>query len=464
MKVKVISYMLITLLTLSVLGGFIGYSLGEEDKYIESVENFINYYLDLADEKGIELPDNYMERVDRALAYIEMAKNESNPYKAYKFILEATLEFSPVYFYIQSNIDMEYTIDKSLYIEVINSKRDVLIQMNKTLERFEDTMVICVEVTVMGGMANVKDVNIYREMCIELDRASLGDRIREALDRLEEIEQNLDRMSPSEIEEALSQVNGVIANITVQINDAIGKNWRGMGMIQGVSIASRKILESIVFSVNLSIRHIEAGDSEAALDILRGLENRLDAYIRILDKSIQYAERFDISDEIVNNVKELINTISNVKDLVSSAISALEAGDSASALNYLEQALGILQSYISNYGDTLPVPKEFISMVVNSSVELRNRIKVNMRRFIQGDTRSIERMIDNLERQINQLVRQYEAGLIPKPVFINMLNNIKATLMDLKEELTNIGGANQSLIDRVDQLLNYIDELITKYS
>ena len=464
MKVKVISYMLITLLTLSVLGGFIGYSLGEEDKYIKSVENFIKYYLDLADEKGIELPNNYMEKVNRALAYIEKAKNESNPYKAYKLILEATLEFSPVYFYIQSNIDMEYTIDKSLYIEVINSKRDVLIQMNKTLERFEDTMVICVEVTVMGGMANVKDVNIYREMCIELDRTSLGDRIREALDRLEEIEQNLDRMSPSEIEEALSQVNGVIANITVQINDAIGKNWRGMGMIQGVSIASRKILESIVFSVNLSIRHIEAGDSEAALDILRGLENRLDAYIRILDKSIQYAERFDISDEIVNNVKELINTISNVKDLVSSAISALEAGDSASALNYLEQALGILQSYISNYGDTLPVPKEFISMVVNSSVELRNRIKVNMRRFIQGDTRSIERMIDNLERQINQLVRQYEAGLIPKPVFINMLNNIKATLMDLKEELTNIGGANQSLIDRVDQLLNYIDELITKYS
>ena len=464
MKVKVISYMLITLLTLSVLGGFIGYSLGEEDKYIKSVENFIKYYLDLADEKGIELPNNYMEKVNRALAYIEKAKNESNPYKAYKLILEATLEFSPVYFYIQSNIDMEYTIDKSLYIEVINSKRDVLIQMNKTLERFEDTMVICVEVTVMGGMANVKDVNIYREMCIELDRASLGDRIREALDRLEEIEQNLDRMSPSEIEEALSKVNGIIANVTVQINDAIGKNWRGMGMIQGVSIASRKILESIVFSVNLSIRHIEAGDSEAALDILRGLENRLDAYIRILDKSIQYAERFDISDEIVNNVKELINTISNVKDLVSSAISALEAGDSASALNYLEQALGILQSYISNYGDTLPVPKEFISMVVNSSVELRNRIKVNMRRFIQGDTRSIERMIDNLERQINQLVRQYEAGLIPKPVFINMLNNIKATLMDLKEELTNIGGANQSLIDRVDQLLNYIDELITKYS
>ena len=464
MRVKVISYMLITLLTLSVLGGFIGYSLGEEDRYIESVENFIKYYLDLADEKGIELPDNYIERVDRALAYIEMAKNESNPYKAYKLLLEATLEFSPVYFYIQSNIDTEYTIDKSLYIEVINSKREVLIQMNKTLERFEDTMVICVEVTVMGGMADVKDVNIYREMCIELDRASLGDRIREALDRLEEIEQNLDRMSPSEIEEALSKVNGIIANVTVQMNDAIGKNWRGMGMIQGVSIASRKILESIVFSVNLSIRHIEAGDSEAALNILRGLENRLDAYIMILDKSIQYAERFNISDEIVNNVKELINTISNVKDLVSSAISALEAGDSASALNYLEQALGILQSYISNYGDTLPVPKEFISVIVNASVELRNRIKVNMRRFIQGDTRSIERMIDNLERQINQLVRQYEAGLIPKPVFINMLNNIKETLMDLKDELTKIGGTNQSLVDRVDQLLNYIDELLTKYS
>ena len=271
-------------------------------------------------------------------------------------------------------------------------------------------------------------------------------------------------MSPSEIEEALSKVNGIIANVTVQMNDAIGKNWRGMGMIQGVSIASRKILESIVFSVNLSIRHIEAGDSEAALNILRGLENRLDAYIMILDKSIQYAERFNISDEIVNNVKELINTISNVKDLVSSAISALEAGDSASALNYLEQALGILQSYISNYGDTLPVPKEFISVIVNASVELRNRIKVNMRRFIQGDTRSIERMIDNLERQINQLVRQYEAGLIPKPVFINMLNNIKETLMDLKDELTKIGGTNQSLVDRVDQLLNYIDELLTKYS
>ncbi len=464
MKVRILSLTFLSILLFSLFGGFIGYTAGNVNSYIKSVEDFINYYLNLADENGIEIPQDLREKVNKSFEYLELARNESNRYKAYQYILDAMLEFSPVYFYIQSELNMEYTIDKSLYLETIAKKRDILIQMNRTLRNFEDTVVICLDINVEINKSDRIQNYLYRDICLELDREALRKGINEALNKLKYLEENLGRMSPEEIEEVLSEINSIIANVTIQINTAVGRNWRSVGMVQGVSIAFRKILVSIVNSINSSIRHIEAGNTEGALEMLRGLENRLEVYLNLLNKSIRYGERFNISTSILDNVREMVRILTDVRELIASAISALEAGDEASALTYLEQALSILLGYISNYSSQLPIPRRYISIIINASVELRNRIKMSMRRFMQMDTKNVERMLNNLESQINRLVRQYESGMLPKQVFINMLNNIREVLINLKDELSSMEGVNQELIDRVDQLIRYIDSLLAKYS
>ena len=457
MKVKILAYVFVVILTLPILNGFIGYSVGVEDGYIKSVESFIKYYLDLAEKEGIEIPDIYMENMNNALSYLERAKNESNPYKAYKYVVLATIEFSPVYIYIQSNVDDEYLFEKSIYIDSIDVRREIIVKMNKTLDRFEDTMVICIELDVESN-----GPIFYRDFCVELDMNVLRGILSEAMAKLDYIENNIDKISIQEVEELLNEVDNILANVTIEINSRIGRGWRGMGMVQGVSIATVKILESILNTINRSITQIERGNYDGAIEMLVGLENRLDAYITILYRTAMYAERFNFSNSLIQEFRRLADTMSNVKDLISLAIYSLESGDRTSALNYLEQALYIIQELLSNYMSPIPIHKGFAEMFMNITDMLRDKIRMNMRKFIEGGMKNIEVILDNIERQIEILVTQYEAGRLPRQVFISMLNDIRNTLLDLKDELESMGGSSQIYLERVNQLLSLIEQLLSK--
>lgn len=463
MYTKLASIALLSIMLIPISGGFIGYALGVYDRYIVAVEKFIKHYLDLAEEYGIELSEEQLERVDKALSYIELAKNESNRYLAYEYALKASIEFAPVYLYIISNIEVEERVDKSLYIELINNRRKVLIQMNKTIERFQDTLVICREVYIEID-AGRGSMNVYREMCIELDVNRFRGLIEGAMDKLNSLEENIDRMSMDEIREMLSQVDDSIALMMKELNEGVGRRWRSAGLVHGMSVASKRILESIIYSINRSIAFIEAGDIQRALSILVGLEHRLDAYVNILNKTLAYAEKIDISQSLIDGIRELYNVVSSVKDLVSLAIESLESGDEAAALNYLEQALIMLQTYLSEYGEGLPIAKDDLMRFINESIRLRDRVKMHMQRFMGDNIRGIIRMVDNIERQINQLVYRYENGMLPKQVFIIMLNNLREMLIEIKDMIGDRGGMYQDILDRIDQLIDYIDQLLDKYS
>lgn len=463
MNVKIASIALLAILLLPISGGFIGYAMGVGDRYIEAVERFIKYHLDLAEEYGIELSDEQLVRVDRALSYIELAKNESNRFRAYEYALKASIEFAPVYLFIVSNIDIEDRFDKSLYIELINNRKRVIIQMNRTIERFQDTLIICREVNIEVD-AGRGSMNVYREICIELDINRFRGLIEGAMDKLSYIEENIDRMSMDEIREMLSQVDDSIALMMKELNEGVGRRWRSAGLVHGMSIASKRILESIVYSINRSIDFIEDGESQRALSILVGLEHRLDAYINILNKTLAYAERVDESQGLIDRIKELYNVVSSVRDLISLAIDSLESGDDATALNYLEQALTILQTYLSDYGEGLPISMDVIMRLIDESTRIRDRVRMHIQRFMEGNLRGITRMIDNIERQINQLVNRYENGMLPKQVFINMLNNLKDMLIEIRDMIEDRGGMYQDILDRVEQLIDYIDQLLDKYS
>ncbi|HIE37087.1 TPA: hypothetical protein EYP83_02865 [Candidatus Geothermarchaeota archaeon] len=87
-----------------------------------------------------------------------------------------------------------------------------------------------------------------------------------------------------------------------------------------------------------------------------------------------------------------------------------------------------------------------------------------MQRFMGDNIRGIIRMVDNIERQINQLVYRYENGMLPKQVFIIMLNNLREMLIEIKDMIGDRGGMYQDILDRIDQLIDYIDQLLDKYS
>ena len=419
--------------------------------YVDIVEKYIKDLLKYAEEKGIELPEGLRAKANKALDYINLARNTDNEYLAYKYAVQATIEFAPVYIYLEREVRFDIRKLPGDYVDAINVRLEALRRFRTLITDMLRYNVMCMEMATYG--------------CVSVDVNTLMDKISSLEDQLASLLDNIDSYSIEEIENILKNVDTEIMNIQETINGAMKSEWRGMGIYRAASIVSTLMVYKVIRAINLSITLINQDRIDQAIQVLSNLRDEIDVYLYVVNKSRLYAQVKGIATPGVSKISEdLQKTLKKVKGYIEAAIDALNLGDTMSALSSLESALNELKAYINRHGaDKIMEPSE-VEVVMAKVDDLMKKLRERFDRIILGNLEAIRETLRNIEQRIQDLVNKYESGQIPKEAFLMALNAIKMSLKAMKSRLKDIPNMDQTILDEIDRLLNWVNQLIGKYS
>ncbi len=449
---KLYPVIIASLLILSLFKVGVSYVSGEKG-YVDTVEEYIKNVLALAKSKGIDIPNGLEARVDKALEYLELARETDNVLLSYKYAVEASIEFAPVYAYIEKNMDIEVRHLSRDYVGALEIRLEVLKELRERVKELVSYNNLCLEYVGQAGG------------CINLDVENFEGKISELEAELSDIMANIDGYSEDEILSILNRVDSDISSLNRELNSVMSSHWRAAGVYRASRIVSTMIIYKILMGVNLSIHYINQNDTEKAINILTRLSNLIDIYLHVINKSRIYMEKRGVIVPGISEISsDLIDTLKRVREYINSAVESLQAGDTASALTDLELAVKVLESYLETHGIRKMLKPEDIEFIVSQIEDIRKKLRERLDRIIGANQEAILNMLNNLEQRIKDLVNRYEAGQIPKDVFIMSLKAIRTSLQALKARIKNMPGIDQSILEEIDRLLNWVNQLINKYS
>ncbi len=447
-------YLAVTLITALILTGLIPYKTVDAEipmeRYISYMENFIQLLETHIEENGIILPEDLQDNLEEAKSLLQQARDAPES-EAIELLIRAGILIAPVAKYvIQEGVEVD--VDRRALEDAIKIRLEMIDKALNTLNQLIEMGVICDDV---AGMDTVSRVT-----CIELDVESLRTTLLEARDELQNILENLDSLPPEEAAERIRLVDEMVREALLDIREAVKRSYPEIGFRNAVGFIVTGFMYKLADYINRTIEYIKIGEIDRALTELRALSDVLDALIQRLERVGSLADKVGVPEKVKQGASDTLAVLKALKEKIDLAIQALENGDVDAAINYLEQAINLLDENV----DKLSIPVPGMTMDIRERIfELKVKIETvrNVRAGLMNRVfEQIAERLDNIEARIDQLEAQYKSGVLPRSQYISQLNMIKIELITIKNLLEKYPGAPLDLIKRVDSLIERVDQLI----
>jgi len=444
---RLVGLTLVALIAFSGLLPYIGQGIGlaresipvdVATRIIGLVEARINMLLSLAEENGVTIPENLVDRVEEAKGLISQAYEivDDDPREAIKLSIRAAVVFAPVARYIVRNVPVEAFMEVRApgLIKAIEVRLRAVYRLNETINWLEEHGI------------NVPDD--IKEMVVEAREL-----LEDALSMIESGEYD-----PSQVARMVAEASRLIGIATGRLNRDLRMEWRMATIMVGVTHSIIVKLERIAISINKTIEAIvEDGDLE---EVEVGISITLNHTLRLAEFIDRMIESGRIQDKEVRIALELArDTLIEVAGSLEIALDALDDGDTTIAVSALESALEKLDTLID---ELLRYAPEFIGRVKSLRrimPTLREKFMSSIVDMMKNRVARGMLMIGMVKAGLDRVLEAYEDGRISKDVFLNILEHLEEMLLRMKERLESMPRPPRRLLDAIDGLLSEIAEL-----
>ena len=444
---RLVGLTLVALIAFSGLLPYIGQGIGlaresipvdVATRVIGLVEARINMLLNLAEENGVTIPENLVDRVEEARGLISQAYEivDDDPREAIKLSIRAAVVFAPVARYIVRNVPVEAFMEVRApgLIKAIEVRLRAVYRLNETINWLEEHGI------------NVPDD--IKEMVVEAREL-----LEDALSMIESGEYD-----PSQVARMVAEASRLIGIATGRLNRDLRMEWRMATIMVGVTHSIIVKLERIAISINKTIEAIvEDGDLE---EVKVGISITLNHTLRLAEFIDRIIESGRIQDKEVRIALELArDTLIEVAGSLEIALDALDDGDTTIAVSALESALEKLDTLID---ELLRYAPEFIGRVKSLRrimPTLREKFMSSIVDMMKNRVARGMLMIGMVKAGLDRVLEAYEDGRISKDVFLNILEHLEEMLLRMKERLESMPRPPRRLLDIIDGLLSDIAEL-----
>ncbi len=408
------------------------------EKIISNVRRRIENILLLAEQYNITIPENMTSLVEEAEALLNNATSivEENPCEAVKLALRAARVFRPVAVYILSSLPED--VKEELLKDSL--ERLVEARVNAT-ESFEEKLAFLEE----------RNVTIPEIVYEKIDQA------KELLSQAQVMLEN-DTYNVSDIIRIIHRVDKLLAEATFILYKYFGKIWHILSLVDAAY--HRLILGTLVIAkaTNYTVRLVEENNTSLALNVTMRLVQATDRVIDYLNRTLQLLRQHNASENATRLVETLYNTLIEVREHLDKAQSSLEAGDTITALDELNQALNKLVTTLQENEELIRGLHHNLDKLKQCSRMISEALERALKKIALRKTAELVMFLGRLKARLYWLEKLYENGNITAEEYSDALTHAKTLLENILEHLEKLPTPPEKIINAIQELLDWINE------
>lgn len=399
---------------------------------ISRVELLISRIESFSEAYNITLDQNMTSLLNEAKNFIDEAKElkETNLTEALSKVLQAARLVTPVYVYIIQNLPPTV-------------KDDFAVRRTEAQFRVRERVVLSLNATVSWLIERGVEVPGW-----------IKNNISRALELIEDGRQALASGNVTKAKEDLKEINEIIKNVTEALKTELRIKWVRAVCSERVLVALVAQVNALIHIVNESVKSIEAGDYENALEHLSAASMKAEVILNLVASLKIYVGNDTVFYQILNLSEEITTTLYNG---VNDAKTALENNDPDAALELLSSALEEVRPLFDQLKGLAKWKYSELEEVKQIAWRLREQIRERARRLIGVYVVSEAKLnsrVTLLERSLNALNTLYSSERISCETYMKILTAMKAFV----EELLNAIPQSMHMIRaRLNNLLNDIN-------
>ncbi len=408
------------------------------EKIINNVRKRIENILLLAEQYNITIPENMTSLVEEAEALLNNATSivEENPGEAIKLALRAARVFRPVAVHILSSLP------ENVKEELLKDSLERLVEarVNAT-ESFEEKLAFLEE----------RNVTIPEIVYEKIDQA------KELLSQAQAMLEN-DTYNVSDIIRIIHRVDKLLSEATFILYKYFGKIWHILSLVDAAY--HRLILGTLAIAkaINYTVRLVEENNTSLALNVTIRLVQATDKVIDYLNRTLQLLRQRNASENATRLVETLYNTLIEVREHLDKAQSSLEAGDTITALDELNQALNKLVTTLQENEELIRGLHHNIDKLKQCSRTISEALERALKKIALRKTAELVMFLGRLKTRLYWLEKLYENGNITVEEYSNALTHAKTLLENILEHLEKLPTPPERIINAIQELLDWINE------
>ncbi len=407
------------------------------EKIINNIKKRIENILSLAERYDIMIPENMTSLVEEAKTLLDNATDlvEENPGEAVKLALKAARVFRPVAVYVLSSLP------EDVKEELLKESLEGLVEarVNAT-ESFEEKLAFLEE----------RNVTIPEIVYEKIDQAK--ELLSQAQAMLENNTHNI-----SDIIGIIRRVDKLLAEATFILYKYFSRIWHVLSLVDAAY--HRLIIGTlaIVKAINHTVRLIEENNTSLALNITMRLVQVTDKAIDYLNKTLQLLRQHNASENATRLVETLYNALIEVREYLDKAQSSLEAGDTITALDELNQALNKLVTTLQENEGLIRGLHNNLDKLKRCSKMISEALERTLKKIALRKTAELVIFLGRLKARLYWLEKLYENGNITVEEYANALTHAKTLLENILEHLEKLPRPPEKIVNAIQELLDWIN-------
>ncbi len=443
-------YVVLGLLMIIALGLVVPYaastqvyaSNGEEarklvaQKVVDMVRNRINRILNLANEYGIEIPENLQDNIQQANTLLDEASDKvaTSPKEAIRLGIKASLVFAPVARYVVKNLP------EDAIPVIINERLEKAIEVKLGLvERLNNTVTWLDE----RGIPYSEDVKTLLTASYE--------KLMQAKALLESGDYNT-----SDVAKLIGEASMKLGLATKTLYQSLHKDWVKVNIIAQAGIQMKIHLERLIKILNSTIDALGSGEANLT-EISQKLRYIAEASAKAADFIDRNIGNMPEESNITKAMVVIRDALYDVSGLLNEAAVSLDNNDVNSAISAIQAAIDRIFEAMDQAGDYLKDVRMKVIKLREILPQMMHKLKMGLQNFVINKMSHLVFYVGLIDASLHAAYRKYNNGALSQDAFLNLLDRAENMLRTMLDRLNNTPHPPKLVIQKINSILDWIN-------